>query len=320
MKIFYLVQDNNTPSWGIGVIYHHVKCLFEAGFDAFILHEQEGYKLPWLELDVPLKYISNFKSDNISGDDVLVVPEVLVNNSFIESWKGKKILFIQGFAYVFKHLPTNKTHKDLGFSKCIIIMPHQINLVEKHVGLPYVLIPPMIADYFLENSIPEKKKKQILIYPKFSQIDFTIITNLILRKIGKNKVKKALGFDWRLMVLQNLDHKGVARTMRDANIFISVNLFEALNTSVVEAMASGCIIFCYEGFGPRDFLRNGENAFVFPNNEAYMLIEKLYDVLDNYDAYSEQLKQMRLNARKTAENYSYLNLKNSLLENINRII
>ena len=92
--------------------------------------------------------------------------------------------------------------------------------------------------------------------------------------------------------------------------------FEALNTSVVEAMASGCIVFCYEGFGPRDFLENGKNAFVFPNNEPYLLVEKLYEVLDNYEHKQVQLKQMQIYARKTAERYSYINLKTELLKQI----
>lgn len=319
MKIYYIVPDNDKPSWGIGVIYHHVKALCESGFDAYILHKQNNFRLSWLELILPIVYQDSISKNHIQSIDFLVVPEVMANDVFVLNSHARKILFIQAAAHIFENFPPNKSHKDLGFEHVVVIMPHMIQIVKKFINLPFSVISPMIAEYFFDAKPDSKRKKEIVIYPKYNQIDFSIVRNLILRKIGSNKLRKAFGFDWRLKLLKGLSHKQVAETFHKSSIFICLNIFEALNTSVVEAMASGCIVFCYEGFGPRDFLVNGKNAFVFGNNEPYLLVEKLYEVLDNFEHMQNQLREMQSNARKTAEQFSYHKMKVELLYKINTI-
>jgi hypothetical protein len=319
MTIYYLVPDNDKPSWGIGVIYHHVKALNELGYKAYISHQKQDFKLSWLNLSVPIKYVDNTPKNHISNDDVLVVPEVMAHEEFVAKCKAKKILFIQAGGWIFEKMPLNKNHKDLGFSSVMVILPHMFSIVEKFIGLPTAIVRPMVADYFFSAAISNKREKSIVMYPKFDQIDFSIVNNLLRRKLGSNKIKKALGFDWRIKLLQGLSHQQVATTFDKATFFISLNTFEALNTSVVEAMARGCIVFCYEGFGPRDFLQNEKNAFVFGNNEPYQLVEKIYDVLDHPEQYHEQLKLMQKNAISTAKQFTYEKMKDELKQKFNTI-
>lgn len=319
MAIYYLVPDNEKPSWGIGVIYHHVKALVEEGYDACVLHSNSGFKLPWVEIDVPVKYRDNCKAESLTETDLIIVAEVMANDPYLLGCKARKILFIQAGGYIFESLPINKTHKDLGFEQVMVILPHMIEIVEKFINLPVFVVSPFVSNYFFKDSLNPTRKKEIIIYPKFEQIDFSIVRNLILRKVGVNRVKKFMGLDWRLKLLQNLSHKEVSETLQNSSFYISLNLFEALNTTVVEAMASGCIVFCYEGFGPRDFLKNEENAFVFANNEPYKLVEKLYEVLDNYESMKPKLQEMQSSALATARRFTYPTLKNELLHNIRRI-
>lgn len=317
--ILYLTPDNPTPSWGIGVIYHHVKALNELGYNAYIVHQNQGFKLPWLNMDVPVKYTYEISNGSINEKDVLVVPEVMANDEFANKWNGKKILFIQASGWIFEKLPINKTHKQLGFSSVMVIMPHMIPIVEKFIDLPVFMVPPMVADYFFDEPINRKREKSIVMYPKFNQIDFSIVNSLLRRKTGNNKFKKAIGIDWRIKLLQGLTHRQVAATFDTATFFISLNTFEALNTSVVEAMARGCIVFCYEGFGPKDFLKDGINAFVFGNNEPYQLVEKVYDVLDNPEKYNDQLKSIQNNALITANEYTYDKMKQQLVKSLHHL-
>lgn len=316
MSLYYLVPDNPKPSWGIGVIYHHVKALNELGHDAVILHQKLGFKLPWLDMDLPVKYTDTLKPEELTSNDSLIVPEAMAHESFVSKCKAKKVLFIQNVAFIFEKLPFNTSHKDLGFDAVMVIMPHMKSIVEKFIGLPAIIIPPMVADYFYDKQNTTKRKKKIVMYPKFNQIDFSIVNNLLRRRIGSDKIKKALGIDWRIQLLEGLPHKEVAGFFNKASFFISLNTFEALNTSVIEAMARGCIVFCYEGFGPRDFLQNEKNAFVFANNEPYKLVEKIYDVLDYPDQYEEQLQIMREEGLKTAKLYTYDRMKREIEKNI----
>lgn len=109
---------------------------------------------------------------------------------------------------------------------------------------------------------------------------------------------------WQLKELKAMEHRQVARAMQEAACFVSINVFEALNTAVLEAMAAGCIVLCYEGIGPRDYLRNGENAFVFGNNEAYALAEKVCAFMDSYDEQQLALQAMREQAAHVAAQYN----------------
>jgi len=319
MTFYYLVPDNDKPSWGIGVIYHHVKALNELGKEACILHQKTGFRLPWLLMDVPIQYTDQLSAKQLTPDDTLIVPEVMAHELFVKECKAKKILFIQASGWIFEKLPINKTHRQLGFSSVMVIMPHMIPIVEKFIELPVFMVPPMVADYFFDEPINRKREKSIVMYPKFNQIDFSIVNGLLRRKTGNNKFKKAIGLDWRIKLLQGLTHGQVAATFDTATFFISLNTFEALNTSVVEAMARGCIVFCYEGFGPRDFLKDGINAFVFGNNEPYQLVEKVYDVLDNPEKYNEQLKSIQNNALITASEYTYGKMKQQLAKNLHHL-
>lgn len=313
---YYLVPDNEKPSWGIGVIYHHVKALVELGYDACVLHQNSSFTLPWLSMDVPVRYADEPAMKSLNADDVLVVPEVMAAHPFAAKCKARKILFVQNSGYIFESLPVDAGHRDLGYSAVMVIMPHMVDVVERFIGLPVFMVQPMVADYFFSGQINMKRSRTIVMYPKFSQIDFAIVNNLLRRKLGSNRLMKAVGIHWRIKLLEGLSHRQVAGVFDDAGFFVSLNTFEALNTSVVEAMARGCIVFCYEGVGPRDFLRDGVNAFVFPNNEAYRLVDKMYDVLDNPEKYREQLAGMRNNALVTARQYTYANMKEELKANI----
>jgi glycosyltransferase involved in cell wall biosynthesis len=215
-------------------------------------------------------------------------------------------------------MPKKEDHKSLGFEHVIIIMPHMKSIVEKHIGLPYTLIPPYIAEYFYAGTVAEKKEKQVLIYPKFSQIDYSIVKYLLERHAGESKVGYFSNLvnkkNWKIKEVTGMSHKQVAVEMKKSAFFISINLFEALNTSVVESMAAGAMVFTYEGFGPRDYLKNKTNAYTFNNNEAYAMVEEVYEWMDKFDERQEEYNCIRKNARQTAETYRRKYTEEQLLQ------
>ena len=101
--------------------------------------------------------------------------------------------------------------------------------------------------------------------------------------------------------------------MQTSAFFINVNSLEGFNTTVPEAMAAGCIPICYDAFGGRDFLRDGHNAYVFPNHYAYPLLDKLFDLMDRYDQMQEELARMRMHAYATACQYTADHTEQALL-------
>lgn len=307
MGIHYLVPNRDTPSWGLSMLYQHVQLLNRNGFDAVIIKELPLTSPGWLNIQVPIKSINEFKI-KAKPSDILVVPEVMVNFQGLKKIKCRKIVFIQAGAYIFENLPAKEDHVSLGFEHAIVILPHLARIVEKHMKIPFTTIPAFVAPYFFTGIFSKKKKRQILLYPKLGNVDYSIVKYLLnkhLEEINSSAIKDFFtGVNWKIVELKNLTHQEVAAKMHDASFFVALNTFEALNTSVVEAMAAGCIVFCYEGFGSRDYLCDRKNAFVFQNNEAYLLTETLCQEINQYDNNFEALKVISENAVVTAKRFS----------------
>ena len=324
MRIIYVVPDNPKPSWGVGIIYHHVSELNKAGKHAFIMHQKKGFTLDWLSLKVPVLYYSEEKN-NLAGNDILVVPEVMMDLQGLKNIQSKKIVFIQNIFYMYLNMPKNETHISLGFKEAFYIMPHILPVINNHLKLPAYIIPPFIADYFFKDTDNlHKRDKTIIVYPKHSSLDYGILIKLIeeaIRKAnGQHFLHKLINFSsqWKLNVLTDKSHTEVASIMQKAAFFINLNTFEAFNTSVPEAMAAGCINICYEAVGPADFVIDNVNAFVYPNNHIYSLVQKVIELITNYDNLQEQLILMRTKARITADAYTLSNMSSPLLEYFNQ--
>lgn len=297
------------------MIYYHVSTLVNNGYNAAVVHNEIGFRLTWLDLKVPVLYFSEL---DFFENDILVVPEVMATTYDYKVLACEKILFVQGLSYLFFNFKPNQHHSSLGFNKAIIIMPHMFNVVKKYTGLQVYLIPPFIAEYFFKN--PEKihqRTKTILIFPKINAPEYSLIKHLLLSSefIYPNTfVNRNLTNRWRLIELQGYSHQQTADLMKESSFLITSNQFEAFNTSVPEAMAAGCINFCYNAFGPSDFLDNNKNAYVFENNHAVALVEKLLLTVKNYEVVSSELLQIRNSARNTAETYTLKQMSFSILE------
>jgi glycosyltransferase involved in cell wall biosynthesis len=315
LKIFYLCPDHNKPSWGIGIIYHHISILVEAGYDAYVLHENKNFKVDWLDLKVPIISLESFAP---SDGDVLVVPEFMAADPKIKQIHCRKIFFVQGLSLLFNGFDASISHLSLGYKEAIIIMPHMEKVVREYTQIKPRLIPPLIAEYFYKNPIKlNEREKIILFFPKQHQFEYSLLKQLIVSKAGiktnsfLNRLDKN---NWRVIELRDQSHQEVADLMSRATFLLTTNTFEAFNTAVPEAMASGCINICYEAVGPADYLENRRNAFVFQNNRAIEMAEHTIDLIVNFEQYENELRNIRLNAYNTALNYSREKIKIELLD------
>ncbi len=313
-RIFYLVTDNPKPSWGVGIIYYHVSILVQHGFNAKILHNHQGFKIGWLNLHVPVLYYPDI---TFSSEDILIIPEVMATNYDYSKLNCKKILFVQGLSYLFYNFKYNQTHYSQGFISAIIIMPHMNDVVSRYTGLPIHLLPPFIASYFFkEKDKLHDREKLILIYPKQQLAEYTLIKHILLSSgivYPNTFLNRNFKTNWRLIEMHGLSHEENAQLMKRASFLITTNSFEAFNTSVPESMAAGCINICYDAIGPKDFLNDGHNAYVFNNNHAIELAEKVIELVNNYDILKNELDHVRNMGRLTADKYSFNLMEQELI-------
>jgi glycosyltransferase involved in cell wall biosynthesis len=279
-RIFYLAPDYQRPSWGVALLYEHVRLLRELGHDARLLHHRAPFRLDWLELEgaeVPIDYLDAL-GEAPTQRDLLVVPEVLAADAARLPFAWRRGVFVQGSFLIVSGLDGAASYPELGYSFALAVLPHVASIVERHFGVAAALVPPLIAPYFFQE--PERirlaPRLPVILFvmkPEYRDVgfpDYAVFDRLVRRRF---ETAEAAG-GWRVIGLGGMSHREVARRMAEASFLVNLNSHEAFNTTVPEAMASGCIPICYDAFGGRDFLVDGENAFVFPNHHIFPLIEK----------------------------------------------
>src|SRR5438445_12298332 len=94
--IYFLTPDLPQVSGGIKQVYRHVDILNAAGYDATVVHKEEGFKPKWFEHRTRIIYAS---AVNVRDDDVGVFREIW--GPMINNWKKptRKVIFNQNACY-----------------------------------------------------------------------------------------------------------------------------------------------------------------------------------------------------------------------------
>lgn len=299
VTIYYLLGDDPSPSWGAGLIYHHVRLLREHGFDARVLHQTSPYRPAWVDVDVPVSYLNDPRFTPGPGD-VVVAAEVMAADPAVHRYPWRRIVFVQGSFLIHRGLGGASDYAALGFEAAMAVMPHVARVIERHFGIKATIVPPFVAPYFVDAG--RDRERRILfsakpIYRLLGISDHEIALALLTREIAKRP-------GWTLLSLENFTHRRVAELMQTSMFLVNVNSHESFNATVPEAMATGCIPVCYEATGGRDYLRDGENAIVFDNQQVYAIVEKVCDLMDGLDAQRDLLDRLRLGARETMKAFT----------------
>ena len=317
--VYYIVPDYNVSSWGIGMLYCHVRLLNRNGIQAFVLHHKKPFKCSWFESDTPILYLDD-PSFAVKERDILVVPELSAAEANPHgNGQCRKIVFVQNSFILLRAMERALTYDELGYKAAMVAMPHMKDIIETHFGVRASVIPPVVAPYFFidKDDLQKERKKNIVLFPKaaykdLGHVDYDILIKLLKRRlgVGKNGLLDRIGgrlgrgaSNWKLIELEGKTHRQVAGIMKDSAFFINVNTLEGFNVTVTEAMAAGCVPVCYEAYGGRDFLEDGKNAYVFPNNYIHPLVDKLFELIDTYAEVQDELSGIRAHAYDTAARY-----------------
>jgi len=76
-------------------------------------------------------------------------------------------------------------------------------------------------------------------------------------------------------------HKDMPELLAQSHIYVSTSLYDGTSVSLLEGMASGCFPVVSDIPPNREWIRDGENGFLFPVNDESILAKKIISAIRN---------------------------------------
>jgi len=119
------------------------------------------------------------------------------------------------------------------------------------------------------------------------------------------KMASQLGVSGRCRFHGFVDYVDVPQFMNQLHFFVNASRFESFGIAIVEAMASGVPVVCFDNGGPSDFV-NESNGILVENQNEEKLKEAIEWMIMNYHKYD------RDHIRHSAETFSSMSFLNKI--------
>ncbi|ACK42895.1 MULTISPECIES: glycosyltransferase family 4 protein [Dictyoglomus] len=215
--------------------------------------------------------------------------------------------------------------KNFGIQKPIEILPNGIDLdrfkkipkpeARKSLGLPTDVILLLFVgrlgkekniEFLIEvmKYIKENNEKLIYLVIVGDNPDKRVMEEL------KNKAKTLNVYD-RTIFTGYLEYERVIEAYYASDIFVFSSITETQGLVILEAMASGLPVVAIDDDAISDFVKDGINGFLVPNNQENkrLFSEKIKNLIEDKDLYTK----MSLHALETSRSFHIKNLNKKLL-------
>lgn len=295
-RILYFCPDFPQPSGGTKTLYRHVYRLRQLGYEAAIVHQRRGFTLTWHGYTVPALWLED--RPRFGVEDTLVFPEVMLDYiRQTRNFGGRRVVFALSWALDYARLRPGERWQDFGISRVMAKSPVVKHFLEWYMEIAVSLVDEFIdpARYFRQ---PGSKQPQIAYLTRKDD------TGTWLQAVLNRKGGPLSTYQW--LPLRNLEEDMYAHHLRDAAVYVTTTTQEAMNVSVLEAMACGCLVVGYSGVGGNAYMvGQGErqNCILVENGNLPLLGETLEQVLRDLVADPQRYDPVRDNAVATAQVY-----------------
>jgi len=282
--IYYLCPDHSAPSGGVRALYKHVDILNEAGKNAAILHHREGYSCQWFEHSTR---ILSAGSVRLQPHDVLVVPEIY-GPHFDRLPHGPKLAVFNQNAYLtFAHLRAGQQLSYERFAAALTVSDNSAEYLRFAFPGLEVSVASNAIDPEIFSPEPDPPRRRIAMMPRKRPEE----AGQILRLLG------ARLDGWEVVSIESSSEAETAAALRSAPIFLALGRQEGFGLPAAEAMASGCFVVGFPGFGGREIF---DSAFSAPVEDGDVLAAagELAAAMASYENRPEDLRGVGARARE----------------------
>ena len=250
-KIVYLMPDPDAPTGGNKSACRHVGALVGMGYDA-VVRIPPGRRPPgWFQHGAPVEQAPAVTSYS----EILVIPEdartILAQCARLPN---RKVIHCKNPFYAAANgigrLPPEERAAYRNFMACSEGVAEWIARYFDHdvvTSIPSYVEPGMFH--------PRPKVRVIACMPSKRSFEMAAIRTMFERLRAGQPY-----WDWD--AIQGRPEADAAAALGRASVYLSLARFEGLSVSILEAMASGCVVAGFTGFGAREYTTPANGLWV----------------------------------------------------------
>ena len=291
-RILYLCPDLTHPSGGVAAIYEHVRILTRHGYPAFVLHFERDAPDPFAGPPAPM--LSLAPGFRFSLDDTLVVPEGCLFGQLRDLKGLRMIAFVQSVLYAFEGPGEWAIWEDLDFAGAVCCSALTAAFARDTLGVPDARVIPNAVDPAL--FAPGGKAPSIACMPRKQPVELRF-----LRRAFALRNPAWRDIPW--IELEGMTREEVGRALSGAAVFLSTCLYEGFGLPALEAMACGCLVAGFHGYGGLEYARP-ENGLWRPQGDLMEALSALERAVALHLEDGPEAEALRRAALATAGAYS----------------
>lgn len=302
-RILYLVPEREAPTGGVNTIFEHVALLAAAGFDASVLQFSSSTPYRHAGVDAPTLFLD--EGARFDKGDVLVLPEG--SPAFYREMAGldqvRRFVFCQNHFYFLHTLGPRADWTQYGIEGVFACSQESARCVGRTVGLPAVPVVPCAVDPALFH--PRDKRLQIAYMPRKMPQEVTSIRNI---------------FSWRhpelahvpWVPVEGVSRAEAARILGESALYLSTSWYEGFGLPPLEAMACGCVVVGFHGWGGLDYV-TPENGIWCEEGNIDIAPDALAETVARAAEGDPALDALRAQGAATAARYTPQAMQDALL-------
>ena len=312
-RIFVFLPPLRSVSGGLAVLADTAVGLAALGRDVALVLREPGATPLALPAGLP---VVSLAAAGMTPDDVYLVPEGWPNALAPGFAAGARcVVYCQNWAYLFHGLPEGVGWDRLPVSFLAVSDP-VARYIEQALGTRPPVLRPGIdpARFYTPASKPAPSPVRVGFMPRKNKALAAMIRNVATARAPRT----GLALEW--VAIDGLPPDGVAKALRSCHVFLATGFPEGCPLPPLEAMACGCVVAGFAGFGGFDYMREaghsgyvpsvplrdvpwGGNGFYAADNDVFEATACLEAAARLWIEGGEALAAVLANAKKAAATY-----------------
>jgi hypothetical protein len=248
--LYMVCPDWNKPSGGLRKQYRAVDLLNAAGLSAAVVHERPGFSCTWFEHSTRVVCAADVA---LGERDVIAIPEVY-GSAILDLPRGvRQVIFNQGAYLALDSIvqggaPAAAPYVDNPDLAAVVVVSDDSADVMRYAfpGLPIRRIRHGV-DPALHHPDFDRSDRRIAYMTRRRAGDAAQVLRLL-------ELRGALE-GWDVVAIEGRTEDEVAEILRSSQIFLSFSEREGFGLPPLEALACGCAVVGYTGFGGRELFQ-----------------------------------------------------------------